>query len=218
MTRDTRAMNVPRVLTVSASYGTGGSVIAPRLATALGIEFADRILTTDVTDSPAGPSESEQEGRVWHRFLDRVAVLTGGMTLAPVTTEQIRQPLREAVETSVGKIAASGGVILGRAAMFVLADTPGAYHVRLDGPAERRIQRGMAIEHIDAETARRHLDETDRARSRYTDRLYGRRADDPSAYHLVLDSTVLGLDDAVDVIRHAAEAFWAKHAGAEASI
>ena len=38
-------MGDARVVTISASYGAGGSLIAPRLATALGLEFADRLLS-----------------------------------------------------------------------------------------------------------------------------------------------------------------------------
>src|SRR5881392_4171989 len=34
----------------------------------------------------------------------------------------------------------AGGVILGRAAALVLADTPGALHVRLDGPVQARVE------------------------------------------------------------------------------
>jgi cytidylate kinase len=75
----------------------------------------------------------------------------------------------------------------------------------------------MAIEQIDAATAKRHLEETDRARDRYVDRLYGRRTSDPALYHLVLDATVLSVDDAVVLLRQAAEAFWARELKAVAA-
>jgi len=48
------------VVTVSASYGAGGSVIAPRLAERLGVPFLDRLLSADVSESAhaaAGPAE-----------------------------------------------------------------------------------------------------------------------------------------------------------------
>lgn len=214
-------MGHAQVVTISASYGAGGSLIAPRLATALGLTFADRLLTTEVTDDPGDGStpvgESEREEGVWTRFLDRLAIVTGGMTLAPVTTDDVRRPLRETVEASVGKLACEGAVILGRAACLVLAEQPGVFHVRLDGPRDRRLRRGMAIEQIDKATAERHLEETDRARERYVDRLYGRRTADPSLYHLVLDATALTVDDAVALLQQAAGAFWARELSAGAA-
>ena len=38
-----------RVLTVSATYGAGGSVIAPGVAKALGLDFFDRLIHGDET-------------------------------------------------------------------------------------------------------------------------------------------------------------------------
>ena len=66
----------------------------------------------------------------------------------------------------------------------------------------------MQFEGIDEETARARLEETDRARARYVDRLYGRDATDPHLYHLILDGTVMTSADVVDVIAAAAKAFW----------
>ena len=40
-----------RVLTVSATYGAGGSVIAPRIAELLGVPFFDRLIHGEETRS-----------------------------------------------------------------------------------------------------------------------------------------------------------------------
>jgi cytidylate kinase len=80
--------------------------------------------------------------------------------------------------------------------------------VRLDGPVGRRVPRGMKIEGVDEPTARRRLEDTDRARAAYVERLYGRNPADPELYHLVLDSTVLRVEDCVEVLAGAATAFW----------
>ena len=92
------------------------------------------------------------------------------------------------------------GVILGRAAAVVLRDAPEALHVRLDGPAERRLAQAMELEGIDRETAERHLRETDRARAAYVQQFYGADARDAGLYHLVIDSTALALDACVELI------------------
>jgi cytidylate kinase len=78
----------------------------------------------------------------------------------------------------------------------------------LDGPEQRRIERARRFEGIDDATARDRLVETDSARARYVQRLYGRDPAEVSLYHLVLDATVLSVEDLVDVVALAAEAFW----------
>ena len=99
-------------------------------------------------------------------------------------------------------------VLLGRAGAVVLADHPGVFHVRLDGPEHRRIERASSGEAIDEATARDRWHETDSARARYLHRLYGRDPADPSLYHLVIDATVLPVEDLRGDVALAAQAFW----------
>ena len=101
-----------------------------------------------------------------------------------------------------------GAVVLGRAAAIALGQRAGVYHVRLDGPVERRIERGAAWEGVDVATARKHLEQTDASRLRYVRQLYRVDPTDPSLYHLVLDSTMISIDACVDLIADAAQAAW----------
>ena len=57
----------------------------------------------------------------------------------------------------------------------------------------------MRIEGVNRETAAARLPEVDRARAHYVRRLYGVDIDDPSFFHLQLDSTALPLDSPVEV-------------------
>ena len=99
-------------------------------------------------------------------------------------------------------------MLLGRAGQIVLAHHPAAWHVRLDGPVERRARRGGLWEGLDIETARARLIETDEARARYTCRLYQRDPVDPSLYHVILDVTVMSSSACVELLAVAADAFW----------
>ncbi|HEV7864556.1 MAG TPA: cytidylate kinase-like family protein [Acidimicrobiia bacterium] len=204
-----------RVVTVSATYGAAGALIAPALATRLELPFADRLIParSGAAAAPCGEQLSDEERLATRRtsFLDRLAHLTGGLGLPVPSGDDLRDHVREQVERSIHDIAAAtgaGGVILGRAAMVVLADHPTAFHVRLDGPASRRCARAMALEGIDEATAADRMAETDRARDRYFTRIYGGDAADPALYHLVLDSTVLPVEVCVRLIADAANAFW----------
>jgi cytidylate kinase len=201
-----------RVVTVSATYGAGGSVVAPRLAERLGIPFADRLIpprgtTTDPTGEQLSDEEREETTR--RGFFARLAHLTGGFGFPVPDVADLRGPVRAQVEASITRLAdGAGGVILGRGASLVLAGHPTAFHVRLDGPEERRCRQAMSIEGIDASTALDRLKETDRARAQYVSRLYERDAADFRLYHMILDSTVIPLNSCVDVIDMAALAFW----------
>ena len=90
-------------------------------------------------------------------------------------------------------------MILGRAAAVVLGKDRGL-HVRLDGPAERRIAQGAVIGGISEQQARERLQAADKARTAYVRRLYRTDPADPSLYHLVIDSTAIPLDAVTELI------------------
>jgi cytidylate kinase len=202
------------VVTLSAAYGTGGSQVGPALAERLGVPFVDRAIPIGCAERMAVPlrealERDENVGATLSgmaRWLGHVGVAFGAPppreTLGAAGVEQ-----RRGTEEVIREHAAGGGaVILGRAGAVVLADAPGALHVRLTGPREARVAQGMALEGVDRETAERHLEESDRAREAYVRHFYGADAGDPGLYHLVLDSTALGLDPCVELIATAARA------------
>jgi cytidylate kinase len=204
-----------RVITISATYGAGGSAIAPRVAARLGLPFADRLVPARDPGATASGQErltqDERDQVAKQSLLARLVHVTGGLGLPVPSGEDLADGVRARVEASVVAIVKSGGgVVLGRAAAIVLADHPAVLHVRLDGPVERRVVHAMVLEQVDTDTARSRMEETDRARAQYVSRLYGRAATDPSLYHLVIDPTVLGVDATVDLIAGAASAFWAR--------
>lgn len=196
-------------ITVSAGYGAGGSVVAPRIAERLGWRFVDRAITSTVAERLRLPAEQVESGGTsrWNRFLGSLAALsptigqdsTGAWEEAEIRTGMAAE-LRAAVH-------GGGAVVLGRAGACVFLDDPDVLRVRLVGPKEARVRQAAALEQIDEETARRRLEEVDRARNHYVRRLYGRLADDPELYHVHLDSTALDLDACVELVVSAWQAF-----------
>jgi cytidylate kinase len=69
---------------------------------------------------------------------------------------------------------------------------------------EARVRQGAAEYGLDVESAARRLKTEDKARREYVRSVYGVDGEDPSLYHLVLDSTALALEVCVDVIVEAA--------------
>jgi cytidylate kinase len=202
------------VVTVSATYGAGGSVVAPRLADRLGLPFLDRLVTATVSHDawPAtdeGLTSAEKATAPGNRLFTYLARAAGANVMVPADAGVDPDlSLREQLEAEVFRLARGGGVLLGRAGAIVLADRPNAYHVRLDGPKERRLERAKQIEGMTPDECCRRLAETDRARTLYVRRLYRADLADSSLYHLVLDTTVLSTDEAVDMLAAAAEAYF----------
>ena len=68
----------------------------------------------------------------------------------------------------------------------------------------------LVVSGVDRETAERALRQSDRTHAEYVRHFYGARLDDPSLYHLALDSTAIPLDACVDVIAEVATGWRAR--------
>jgi cytidylate kinase len=195
-----------RLVTVSASYGAGGSVVAPALAERLGVPFLQRATTS--TGASSGPEPcferlgpEEEKLTPAHRLLaSLMQTVPLGPTQSPIPAYHHDESLRQHCEEGIHQMAADdAGVILGRGAAVVLGKGRG-FHVRLDGPADLRVAQGAAIEAVSEDEARRHLNAADRARDAYVRRLYRADPTDTRHYHLVIDSTAMSLDTVTELI------------------
>jgi cytidylate kinase len=190
------------LITLSASYGSGGGRVGPELADALGVSFLDRAIPTSVADHLAvSPDEALAHDESPGGLLARIR---SSLALSP---EHDEDTFRLETERVLREQAATGkAVLLGRAAAVVLRDDERALHVRLDGPVERRVAQAALLEDIDFQEAERRLKRNDKAREGYVRHYYGADARDPRLYHLVIDSTAIPLDACVQVIALAARA------------
>jgi cytidylate kinase len=196
------------VVTISASYGAGGSQVGPGLARRLGVPFVDRAIPTTV----AARLDVPLEEAVAHEELARGSVsqlighfgplvqMFAGAPLFPEMLGPDDQTFVAETERVLRGEAAHGAVILGRGAAVVLRDVPGVLHVRLDGPPERRVTQAMAIEGLDRVAAERMLRTADLSREAYVRHWYDVDPRDPALYHLVVDSTQIALDACIEVI------------------
>jgi hypothetical protein len=194
-----------RLVTISAQYGAGGSVVGPALADRLGVPFLQRATTSagGLQGREQGVerlSPEEEEITPIHRLLASfIQAAPVGPTQSPPPSH-LDDSLRRSGEEGIRHLAKAGsGVVLGRGAAVVLGKGHG-FHVRLYGPRELRIAQGAAVEGITQEQARRHMDAADRARDAYVRRLYRCDPANPHHYHLMIDSTALPLDTVVEVI------------------
>lgn len=200
------------LVTLSASYGAGGSRVGPELAKRLGVPFLDRSIPAAVAERLAVPmaealTHDQSVGNTLERLLSSFASAGTALTGEPVVPPLPERTFAQATEQVIHECAEDGAaVILGRAAGIVLADDPRVLRVRMDGPVQRRIEQAMALQNIGREVAERRMEQTDRAREAYVHHFYRRDVHDCTLYELVIDSTAIGLDACVELIALAARA------------
>lgn len=195
-------------VTISAGYGAAGSIIAPAVAQRLGAAYLDRAISARVAEQLNVSVEEAEGGTVTRSLVDRVlkalAPLGDGAfgTVPPnaFPPEVEAERFRDQSEVIMREALATGAVILGRAGAAAMRHEHGVLRVRLFGPTEARIAQAAAIESVDEATARRRLPEIDRARAHYVRRLYSADIDDPSLYHLQIDSTALPHETCIEII------------------
>jgi CMP/dCMP kinase len=198
------------IITISRQYGAGGSEVARRVASALGWRLVDNELVEEVAERAGLPASdvAEREERVpsfAERLARTLAASTPELFAAPVpggTVPRLQETdLVRITETVVAEVAAKGrAVLVGRAAPAVLARDSNSLHVQLVAPRPWRIQTAAERLGVDQAKAAEILDETDRTRANYLRQYYRRNWYDPVNYHMVLNTGVLGLDGATEVI------------------
>jgi cytidylate kinase len=188
-------------ITISRETGAGGTTIARLLAENLGDKFRhpwtvfDKNLAEVVLKDHNLPAPVE---RFMHEdappvIRDAVEELLGvhpsGWKLVEHTAETI---LRLA---DLGR-----AIFLGRASNIITAKRKSVFHVRLVAPYARRIRNVEDFYHLDPEAAAEFISVTDGARRRYVKHYFKAEIDDPLRYHLVVNTGLIGYDEAARLI------------------
>ena len=100
----------------------------------------------------------------------------------------------------VKEAGARGVVMLGRNGALILGDIPTALHVQLDAPVEVRIARAARDEGVDQAHAARRQRNEDHVRAEMSERLYFWNPLSIDRYDLVVNTGVIDVDTAADVI------------------
>ncbi len=202
------------VITFSSSFGSGGSVVAGRVAEKLGWDLHNRAIPMEVASRLSVPLEAalandeasqSRIGRVLAKFSVQFASESSAASFPPEAFVQ-EDAFKVNSESVIRTLAATSDcVIVGRAAAIIFGNVPTAFHVRLDGSPDLRVIQGAKALNISKEESTRRRIETDRARSLYVRHFYEADWTNPRLYHLVLDSTAISLGTCVEIVLSAAE-------------
>ena len=181
------------VITISRELGSGGLDIAQQVAKTLGYAFADK-RTADGIFRQYGLTKFDDLYSSAPSFLD---LINADNLLLVSMANEILEALAKR-----GNV-----VILGRAGFAVLADYADVLHVRLQAPLADRVQRVMVREGLtDLQAVEQRVSEDDSMHGKYVQRFYDKQWDAPSNFALILDTSSLSSDMAVQRIVEAAKA------------
>jgi Cytidylate kinase-like family len=195
------------IVTISWQLGIDGERVGAMLGERLAVPVVDDEVVEAVMEAlrtgRADAADMERFVPTWSANLAVSLLATAGMPAA--RADVIRaECAHTAVEAVVREAAKHSCVIMGRGGFALLADHPGACHVRLTAPADWRAARLAACECLPAERAERKIEADDRNRSAFVRHYHHRRIDDPGNFHLVLAAERFRPDELVDVIAAAA--------------
>ena len=100
----------------------------------------------------------------------------------------------------IKKLAEKPCIILGRCASEILAGQPNVFNIYIVADKEDRIQRIMAKEDLTYENAKIMLEENDKARAAYYNENTGKLWGDVNNYHMILDTSKLGIENCADIL------------------
>jgi len=199
-----------KVISISRALGAGGEEIGRDVAARLGFRFVDQEIVARAAEkagvSPDKMAEAERTPPLIHRILLHIgttAVEPAGYIPAPAHTSPAYESL---IEQVIRETAAQGNVvIMAHAASIPLAGESAVLRVLITGSPESRAARLAKSGTNDDRKARKAVADSDREREKYLDRFYGIGAELPTHYDILLNTDVLSLSVAADVIVAAAK-------------
>jgi cytidylate kinase len=197
-------IGVRRAVTISRQAGCGALAVAEKLARylqghspkhATPWTVFDRNLMEKVLEDHDLPTRLAQ-------FLpeDRVSYLEDIMADLLQAYPPSQTVIRQTTETIL-KLASLGNVILiGRGGNVITARLPNTFHVRLVAPLEERIEHSRKSYGMTKIEARKFCLREDLGRKRYLKKYFNADINDPLLYHLIINTGLVGYDDAAKLI------------------
>ena len=198
-------MNKKTIITIGRQYGSGGHEIGRRLAEKLGVPFYDRELLTMAAKS-SGMSEEVFENydeKPTNSLLYSLSM--GTYAMGNVGSAYMNLPINHKVFLAqfdtIKEIAEKGGcVIVGRCADYALQQYPHLVNVFIHADIKKRVRRIMDRHQLTSKEAEELIIKTDKKRNNYYNFYTNKKWSAVDSYHLAVDSGVIGIDKAVQLI------------------
>lgn len=198
------AKTAPLVITIAREYGSGGHEIGEKLATQLGIGFYDRNII-DYTAEELGLKPEfvkEKEQKITNSKLLELIITDKQIPMDVIPSEN------DAIFVTQSRIirnitANDPCVIIGRCADYILKDNPNCLNVFVLSDINFAKKRIAAECNLSPEESEKKILHTNHARANHYWQYTGQKWNDARHYDLVINSSSLGIDHAVNVIAEA---------------
>jgi cytidylate kinase len=176
------------VITISRQLGSLGTTLGRQVAARLGYRLVHRELINRAAQLAGTP--------------DMALATIDELGLLGLEPDEIQQDAYlQAVQTVIKNLAEEGNVIIvGRAGQAILQNNPNVLHLRVVAPLETRLQRIVKAHGISPNAAKAQIQDSDRYRADYLRRFYTIRWDDPTLYHLVINTGHISLEASAEVV------------------
>ena len=201
-----------RIITLEREYGSGGGVIAEKVATRLGWKLWDQLLTDEIArrmdcDRRAIEEREERRDPAYYRLFK--AFMRGsfeGSLNAPRMKMVDTDCIREVVQQILMEEAKTGNcVIVGRGSAYYLGSRRDAFHVFIYATFEEKVRRLMSIGKSEKE-ANELAESVDRDRAAFIKRYFNVDWPARHCFHLMVNSS-LGDELAMETIVNAVSGF-----------
>lgn len=178
------------VITITRQFGSLGRPIASKLAEMLGIDYYDRDIVEhtakEMGENIKFISEQEEKAKTGFAWMK----IPFGISTSE-KQDEIFNIERKVIE---GYAEEKSCIIVGRCADYILQDRKNAIHIYIYAPLQARLRNCVDILLMDERDARKTLREVDKMRDVYHKRYAGYLPGDPQHKHLLIDSSLLGVN------------------------
>ncbi len=194
------------VITIARGYGSGGRTIGKMLSKELGIPYYDRDLLRLASDD-SGINEqlfAKADEKLKKSLLFRIAKNVYKGELIPPDSDDFvsndnlfnyqAKIIKELAETE-------SCIIIGRCADFILKDYPNVIRVFVHAPLEDCIKNVMDMFGKSMKEAEKEILAIDKHRAEYYNYYTGRDWENARHYDLCLNSSKLGFQKCVDIVK-----------------
>ncbi len=199
------------IITIGRELGSGGRTIGKKVADLLGYEYYDRELIDEAAKESGLSAEfiEKTEQSLTGSFLYNLAMgnsYSYGM-LSPTGSNVLPLTMQVflAQQQAILKFAEKPCVIVGRCADYILRERDDVLKVFVYSTEEKRIERAVNEYGLDAKKARETIIRSDKSRARHYSTFTDWDWAYKSHYDLMINSGVMGIDMAADLIAEIAK-------------
>lgn len=183
-------------ITITREFGSMGRPIAKALSERLGIEYYDRDIVEEVSHQLNLPVSkiSDVEESSKNHFL-------AGMFPLGTDTEYIQDMIFDVQKDIILELARKSSCILvGRCADYLLQNQPNVINIFVYAPFKAKLENCINMLEMTEDEAKKAIMKVDKARTAYHKRYAGYTPYDTKHKHLMIDSSLLGVEGTADMI------------------